>query len=116
MHRMQSSVDARYQQFFHRIRAVVFCGTPHRGSNAAAWGCLAANLVAVAFMDSNSRLLSDLLVDSEVLDEIQENFLKALYQVSIRIHSFQEGRALAGVKGLHHKVSVQERALDHRRY
>jgi hypothetical protein len=103
---MQSSVDTRYQQLFLRIQAVVFCGTPHRGSNAATWAKLADNLIAVAFMDANSRLLSDLQVDSKVLDLIQENFLKTLHQASIRVHSFQEGRALTGVKGLHSKVSI----------
>ncbi|GES66730.1 PGAP1-like protein-domain-containing protein [Aspergillus terreus] len=104
MYRMWSSVDSRYQRFFRRIRAVVFCGTPHRGSNAAAWGTLAANLIAMAFVDSNSRLLSDLRIDSEVLDRTQEDFLKALHRASIRIHSFQEGRALSGMKGLSDKV------------
>jgi hypothetical protein len=109
MHGMQSSVHARYRRFFRRVQAVVFCGSPHRGSNAAAWASLAANLTAMAFIDANSRLLSDLRVDAGVLDLIQEDFLKTLHQAQIRIHTFQEGRALAGVKGLHGKVSINRR-------
>ncbi|KAF2968399.1 hypothetical protein GQX73_g5137 [Xylaria multiplex] len=101
---MHSSIDVRYQRLSHRIWAVVFCGSPHRGSDAAAWGKLATNLIAVALMDSNSRLFSDLQVDSRVLSRIQADFLKALWRAPLRIHSFQEGRALTGVKGLDSKV------------
>ncbi|KAJ2987975.1 hypothetical protein NUW58_g4219 [Xylaria curta] len=101
---MQSSITDRYKQFSRRIRAVVFCGSPHRGSDAVAWGKLASNLFAMALMDANSRLLSDLQVDSRILSLIQANFLKALHREPLRIHSFQEGRALTGVKGLNDKV------------
>jgi len=104
---MQSSIDERYRRFFQRVRAVVFCGSPHRGANAAAWGKLATSIAAMALQDANSKLLSDLQVDSQVLELVQRNFLKTLHQAShIRIHSFQEGRALSGVKGLHDKVCV----------
>ncbi|KAI0479955.1 hypothetical protein F4859DRAFT_454711 [Xylaria cf. heliscus] len=104
INKMQSSIDDRYQQLSRRIRAVVFCGSPHRGSDAAAWGKLATNLCAMALMDTNSRLLSDLQVDSRILRLVQDDFLKALHRAPLRIHSFQEGRALTGVKGLDSKV------------
>lgn len=103
---MQSDLNPRYKQLLQRIQAVVFCGTPHRGSDTAAWAGLATNLVAMAFMDTHKKLLSDLLVDSETLDLIQEDFMKLLYKRPIRIHSFQEGRGLTGVKCLHNKVRV----------
>ncbi|TRX90296.1 hypothetical protein FHL15_008841 [Xylaria flabelliformis] len=101
---MHSSIDPRYEQFSRRIHAVIFCGTPHRGSDAAAWGKLASNLLAMALMDSNSRLLSDMRVDSRILRSIQADFLKALHRAPMSIHSFQEGRALTGVRGLNDKV------------
>ncbi|KAI0516986.1 hypothetical protein F5B22DRAFT_139794 [Xylaria bambusicola] len=105
---MQSSIVDQYKQFSRRIRAVVFCGSPHRGSDAVAWGKLATNLFAMALMDTNSRLLSDLQVDSRILSLIQANFLKALHREPLRIHSFQEGRALTGVKGLNDKVRIKQ--------
>ncbi|KAI0537644.1 hypothetical protein GGR58DRAFT_331670 [Xylaria digitata] len=101
---MHSSIGVRYQRLARRIWTVIFCGSPHRGSDAAAWGKLATNLIAVALMDSNSRLLSDLQVDSRALSRIQADFLNALWRAPLRIHSFQEGRALTGVKGLDSKV------------
>lgn len=84
---------------------MVFCGCPHRGSNAAAWGAMLSKLVAVAFVDSTTRLLSDLDIDSQILDMIQDEFLRTLeYSDSMKIHSFLEGRALTGIKGLDGKV------------
>jgi hypothetical protein len=68
-------------------------------------------LVAAAFIDTNPRVLSDLELDPQVLDLIQENFLKMLHLASLCIHSFQEGRGLTGVKGLCGKVSVQQAHL-----
>lgn len=105
---MQSSINDRYKHFSRRIRAIVFCGSPHRGADAAAWGKLASNLFAMALMDANSKLLSDLQVDSRILSLIQDNFLKALYREPLRIHSFREGKAISGVKGLNEKVSVKQ--------
>jgi hypothetical protein len=62
-------------------------------------------MVAAAF-DSNTRLLSDLQVDSQILDLIQEDFLKVLHPGKIKVHSFLEGRGLTGVRGMSGKVSV----------
>ena len=105
---MQASIDDRFRYCFFRVRAVVFCGTPHRGSDVAGWGTLAANLVAMAWKDSNTKLLSDLRVDSEILDMIQEDFLKNLVLApDIRIHTFQEGRALSDIKGFDSKVGTR---------
>ncbi|KAI0407382.1 hypothetical protein F4802DRAFT_605555 [Xylaria palmicola] len=103
-HSLGGLVVKVYNRFLRRIRAVVFCGTPHRGSNLATWSKLATNLVNLAFVDVNSTLLSDLQVDSQVLDLIQDDFLNIVHQMPLRIHSFQEGRPLTGVRGLHDKV------------
>ncbi|KAH6893443.1 ankyrin repeat-containing domain protein [Thelonectria olida] len=104
LNRMCQSLDKREKQTFERTKAVVFCGTPHRGSNAAAWAKLASNLVSVSFTDSNAKLVSDLQVNAKVLGPIQEDFLKLLHQSGIRVHSFQEGRPSSGIKGFNDKV------------
>ncbi|KAK4443240.1 Alpha/Beta hydrolase protein, partial [Podospora aff. communis PSN243] len=87
-----------------RCRFIVFLGTPHRGSESADWGKIAANLAALALQDSNRRILDALKVESEVLDNIQENFVNLLDKSGIRVHSFQEAKGMTGVKGLHGKV------------
>lgn len=84
----------------------MFCGTPHRGSNVATWGQLATNLVSMALTDSNTKLLKDLQVNSEILGLIQYDFLNVLHHCPIRIHSFKEGRPSSGVKGFNGLVGM----------
>ena len=43
-------------------------------------------------------------MDSEVLDNIHEQFIDMIFKHGIRIHSFQEGRGISGIKGLNGKV------------
>ncbi|KAH8714765.1 hypothetical protein BGZ61DRAFT_213997 [Ilyonectria robusta] len=104
MRQMQTSLHYKYTECHRRIQAVVFCGTPHRGSTMVGWGKIAANLAKVALMDSNSKLLNNLKVDAEILDVIQEDFLKLLDEFPIKIHSFLEGCSMTGLKGFSSKV------------
>ncbi|KAI0549182.1 hypothetical protein F4679DRAFT_584757 [Xylaria curta] len=87
-----------------RTKLIVFLGTPHRGSSYAGWGAIASNLVSLAFQDSNKGIVQSLEVNSEALDNIQEEFLRIAHKAGIKVHSFQEARAISGVKGLHGKV------------
>ncbi|OBT57821.1 hypothetical protein VE04_01878 [Pseudogymnoascus sp. 24MN13] len=87
-----------------RTKAIIFLGTPHRGSSYAGWGAIASNLAKVALQDSNKKIVETLDVNSEVLDNIHEEFKTIVHMSSISIHSFQEGRGISGVKGLHNKV------------
>lgn len=50
-------------------------------------------------------ILKTLEVNSEVLENIQEEFIKIAYDGDIKIHSFQEARAMTGLKGFNGKVS-----------
>ncbi|KAL8942228.1 MAG: hypothetical protein Q9211_001495, partial [Gyalolechia sp. 1 TL-2023] len=94
-----------------RIKLIVFLGTPHRGSDWANWGEIASNLARVALQDSHKKMIETLEVDSEVLDNIHEQFVQVVSEHDIRIHSFQEGRAMSGIKGLHDKVC--DPSLEH---
>ena len=57
-----------------QTKLIIFLGTPHRGSASAGWGQIASNLARLALQDSNKRLLEALDVNSEVLDNIHEEF------------------------------------------
>lgn len=61
-------------------------------------------MVTMALQSSNDRLLSGLEIDSEILDLIQEDFLRVLQGADISVHSFQESRGLSGIKGFSGKV------------
>jgi hypothetical protein len=67
---------------------------------------MATNLVAVAFQSTNTRTLTDLKVDSQILERIHKDFLRILHssRPEIRVHSFREGRPLLGIKHLDGKV------------
>ncbi|KAL9025121.1 MAG: hypothetical protein Q9196_006007 [Gyalolechia fulgens] len=87
-----------------RIKLIIFLGTPHRGSSWTGWGKIASNLARVALQDSHKKIIETLEVDSEVLENIHDEFVQVVSEYDIRIHSFQEGRAMSGIKGLDEKV------------
>lgn len=95
----------RSKSWRSQTKFIIFLGTPHRGSQSAGWGEIAANLARVALKDSNKKMLQSLEVNSVELDNIHEEFKKVIHQGGIRIHSFQEARGISGIKGLHSKVS-----------
>ena len=70
----------------------------------AGWGQIVSNLACMAMQDSHRKIIETLEVDSETLDNIHEQFILVISQCNIRIHSFQEGQGISGVKGLHGKV------------
>jgi hypothetical protein len=55
-------------------------------------------------MDANSKLLKTLAVDAEILNLIQREFLSLVDEFPITIHSFLEGRAMTGIRGLNSKI------------
>ena len=86
-----------------RTRFIVFLGTPHRGSEIASWGEVASNLARLTLQDTHKKIVETLEVNSEVLENIHDQFVEVLPEHT-QIHSFQEGRGISGVKGLHGKV------------
>ncbi|KAK3896650.1 hypothetical protein C8A05DRAFT_48388 [Staphylotrichum tortipilum] len=87
-----------------RTKLIIFLGTPHRGSAYAGWGEIALNLARLVLQDSNKKIIETLEVNSEVLDNIHEEFKTIADQSRIRIHSFQEAQGISGMKGLDSKV------------
>jgi hypothetical protein len=94
-----------------RTQGIIFLGTPHRGSSAADWAQIATNLAAVALQDSNTTMTGALKVDSEVLGNIHKQFIKIATRQMIRLHSFQEARAISGVKAVSGMVRAHRMAL-----
>ena len=70
----------------------------------AGWGQIAANLARVALQDANKKILETLEVNSEVMDNIHENFKNLVFKGEMKIHSFQEAKGITGIKGLDGKV------------
>jgi hypothetical protein len=95
-----------------RTAAIIFLGTPHRGSSSAPLAQVALTAAKLVLLDVNSRAVDALAVDGELLDNIQLEFLKMLHTNDFRVYSFQEGRTMVGLKGASRKVCTE---LEHGR-
>jgi hypothetical protein len=89
---------------YKSTEALLFLGTPHRGSDYAAWGKIAERIVSAAFFDTNGKTLEHLTVNGEHLAQLAQNFEGLLYNRTFSIYSYQEAKGYKGVKLLNNKV------------
>ena len=94
-----------------QTKLILFLGTPHRGSGSVGWGVIVSNLARLGLQDSNKNLLEALEVNSEVLDNIHDEFKTIAFNGTIKIHSFQEAHGITGMRGLENKVCSCRRML-----
>lgn len=87
---------------YQATQAVVFMGTPHRGSDYADWGLIVRRLGTMAGFDASDRIIRDLKTDSSTLDKLNEDF--SPIHKTFNIYTYQEGKGLKGVRGLTDKV------------
>ena len=100
--------EADLKAVYTSTKAIIFMGTPHRGSDYAPWGIIARNVAVAAGFDANDRLLEDLRADSTMLDLLRDEFGKMLKEEQFRVYTFMEGKGLKGVQGLTGKVVGDE--------
>lgn len=91
----------------------MFLGTPQSGSGAADWGLLASNLSKLALRGRNTKILKGLSPNSELLENISEEFLKLLgdNEPKVYIHSFYETKGMSGMYGLSGEVVPRKYAV-----
>ncbi|KAK3296861.1 uncharacterized protein B0H64DRAFT_390543 [Chaetomium fimeti] len=78
--------------------AVVFLGTPHRGSpELAALGEWARSLISIFRMETNDAILNALNLRTTDLERAQESFSALWFKYDFRVKTFQEGLGLTGV-------------------
>ena len=113
----QAIVEARKRvssghvhDIYASARAVIFFGTPHRGSDSASWGLMATNLAKAAQMDVNDAILRDLdpASGSSKLLELRRDFHDVLQdsmrRSSLQLYTFQEELGMTSLKALGGKV------------
>jgi len=97
----QSSIatDDALHNIVDSTSAVIFLGTPHRGSQElAAVGEWARSLVSTALrMESNDAILNALNLKTTDLERAQEAFSALWFKYDFRVKTFQEGLGLTGV-------------------
>ncbi|GAP85018.2 hypothetical protein SAMD00023353_3900570 [Rosellinia necatrix] len=93
-----ASVVAEAQDIAKSTAAVVFMGTPHRGSqDLSGIGEVVRKIASFSLMDTNPAALDTLGLKNTDLERNQEAFSRLWQQYNFRVKTFQEGFALTGV-------------------
>jgi hypothetical protein len=80
---------------FKATAGVIFLGTPHRGSNRAAWATVVKHLNEAVLKNDDPRVVESLTRGSEVLERLQDSFSSLL--PSITVYSFMENMPVEGI-------------------
>src|SRR2546421_45713 len=98
----QAKIEQRYNSISESTVGIVFLGTPHRGSEKAAYGKVLASLATTVLNKPSPRLVNALQVNSEALMRLTTDFRFQLpkYQV----YSFYEMKPMKTLSTL---VSTQ---------
>ncbi|RYP73986.1 hypothetical protein DL771_003297 [Monosporascus sp. 5C6A] len=95
----KSNINPKLQKLSNLTKVVMFFGSPHRGSSAAGWGEIGTKIASMIKLDSAQHLVSSLKLDSEILDNIQSDFMKLLIAGTFYVHTFQEGQPINNALG-----------------
>jgi hypothetical protein len=93
---------------YDHVSAIMFFGTPHRGTPDGGWGIMLRNIAKAALFDTNPQILRDLdsMSTTGKLDNLNEAFSDMLLEKDFMITTFQEsqGKVATGILGLNSKV------------
>ncbi|KAH6887430.1 hypothetical protein B0T10DRAFT_538906 [Thelonectria olida] len=92
------------QSIYTSTYAIIFMGTPHRGSSYAELGLTAQRLAKAMGFDTNDELLRNLKFDGSYLELLREEFSKMLDQHIFKVYTFQEGKGYKGIQGMSRKI------------
>jgi hypothetical protein len=87
-------------------QAIIFFGTPHKGSNDAKWGLILKAIASAAF-DTNDKVLRALEPDSELLDKLARDFQDIVDEGKLKICSLLESAGKTGLPIFNGKVMAQ---------
>ena len=92
------------QDVYRSSSAILFLGTPHRGSDHASLGNTIRRIVSVVGFDTHDQILQALQPGSEILELVREEFCEIWRERGFTVRTFQESRGIAGVRDLNDKV------------
>ncbi|KAK2604559.1 hypothetical protein N8I77_007477 [Diaporthe amygdali] len=93
-----NSTEDRLENVVASTAAVIFLGTPHRGSpDLATVGDRARSMVSALRMRTNSTILDALRLKTKDLERAQESFSTVWRRYDFRVKTFQEGLGLTGL-------------------
>ena len=102
----KSEQDGQNRNLHKMCRAIMFFGTPHRGSSDASWGLILANIAKVAQYDVNKSILRELdpASGSSALPVLLEDFNGLLPREGLKVYTFQEAAGKYGLNAFNSKV------------
>ncbi|KAF5637157.1 hypothetical protein F52700_4894 [Fusarium sp. NRRL 52700] len=93
--RSSSSTRCEHQNILESVEAVIFLGTPHRGSvDIAAKGEVARSLLSALGVATTPVILDSLGLKNTDLERAQEGFSRLWHANNFRVKTFQEGLIL----------------------
>lgn len=88
-----------YKSIVKSTAAVIFLGTPHRGSpELSAVGEKARSVLSIMRMETTSTMLDALGLKTTDLERAQESFSRIWKEYDFRVKTFQESLSLTGVR------------------
>jgi hypothetical protein len=96
----QEGFQSHLHSIFKNAYGVIFFGTPHRGSEMASLGMIAARIAGLGLAESDCHLLRSLEKGSAELQRIGDSFSRMLPQVAkaLKVYTFQEGLPVTSAK------------------
>ncbi|MCJ1431234.1 hypothetical protein MMC27_000585 [Xylographa pallens] len=104
LRRSASDEEERLRDIASSTHAIIFLGTPHRGSGYASLGNIVQNIVAIVGFDTNDKHIEALKFDGSELERSREEFTKQWRKAGFQVRTFQESLGIKGVRGLNEKV------------
>ena len=91
-------------------KAIVFLGTPHRGSEYTDMGEILRRIASATGFDTAKQNIGTLEIDSGILIECHRRFQQLQTRQGIEICTFQEERGMTGISylGLNQKVNEHD--------
>lgn len=97
---MQQNHLSLYESTF----AIMFFGTPHRGSTYANLGLVVQKIATATGMNVNSTVLKSLVPNEQYLTMLHEEFTKILSTNTLFVDTFQEGKGYKSFRILRGRV------------
>ena len=104
LRRARGFQDEDVKDVYKSTNAIMFLGTPHRGSDHASLGDTVRRIVSAVGFDTHGQILQALQPGGEILELAREEFCELWREKGFTVRTFQESQGIAGVRGLNGKV------------
>jgi hypothetical protein len=114
LRRAGTEADPALLDIYTSTEAIIFLGTPHRGSGKAGIAEVVRKIVSVSGFDTTDQNIRALQINSTELELVHELFMKLYEQKDRRfkVLTFQEAKGVVGISYLKLNERVSRRFLE----